>query len=260
MVVVALFTFLPGRPREPEEQIDFDRTLDEFEQRRAETLATLPDADRTTTSLAPLTRPTPASRSSATPRRCSSPSAWQPSPGADRVGEVLGDVRFGCSVSRFEANRFDVVVEHQRRTHGLALDVAPVLDTDRPDIAQLVTGAWKVPDARLPGGQGFSSLGDPAVDLRARELRLAVDTLAQDGAMVLLVLWPQYGSWADGRSRRGLPPPDRSRPHGRLHELLHQVAAQRPTPPAVLDFAGWFGPRVEDRNLRADGLHISEAR
>ncbi len=261
MTVVALLTFLPWSTADPEEQIDFDRSLDAFEQRRAETLATLPDADRTTTSLAPLDAPEPRiatfGDSTALLTAIGLANHRQAQTG---VGEVLGDVALGCSVSRFEANRFDVVVDTTPNCTDWPSTWPQVLDTDRPDIAQLVTGAWEVPDVRLPGGQGFSSLGDPAVDAFVLdELRLAVDTLAQDGAMVLLVLWPQYGSWAaDGRGEGYRHQTDPAR-MVRLHELMRQVAAERPDTARVLDFAGWFGPRVEDRNLRPDGLHISEA-
>lgn len=261
MTVVALLTFAPWARAEPEEQIDFERSLDVFEQRRAETRATLPDPDQPTTTLAPADAPEPRIAT------FGDSTALQTAIGLanhrQRVsgnGEVLGDVALGCSVSRFEANRFDVVVETTPNCTDWPATWPTVLDTDRPDIAQLVTGAWEVPDVRLPGASEFSSIGDPVVDaFILDELRLAVDTLAADGAMVLLVLWPAFGSWAaDGRGEGYRRQADPAR-MARLHELLRQVAAERPDTARVLDFAGWFGARAEDRNLRPDGIHVSEA-
>ena len=261
MVVVALLTFMPWATADPTEQIDFDRSIDVFEQRRAESRATMPEPDAPTTTLAPLDAPEPRiatfGDSTALLTAIGLANHRQALTGN---GEVLGDVTLGCSVSRFDATRFDVVARVTPACTDWPETWPSVLDTDRPDVAQLVTGAWEVPDVRLPGAQGFSAIGDPAVDAFVLdELRLAVDTLSQDGAMVLLVLWPAFGSWAaDGRSEGYRNQADPAR-MARLHELMRQVAVERPDTVRILDFAGWFGPRVEDRSLRSDGLHISEA-
>lgn len=261
MTVVALLTFMPWATADPAEQIDFDRSLDSFQQRRAESRATMPDPDAPTTTLAPLDAPEPRiatfGDSTGLLTAIGLANHRQATTGN---GEVLGDVALGCSVSRFDANRFDVVVETTPNCTDWPDTWPKVLDTDRPDIAQLVTGAWEVPDVRLPGTDRFSAIGDPAVDAFVLdELRLAADTLGQDGAMVLFVLWPAYGSWAaDGRSQGYRDQADPAR-MARLHELMRQVAAERPDTVRILDFAGWFGARAEDRSLRPDGLHISEA-
>ena len=77
--------------------------------------------------------------------------------------------------------------------------------------------------------------------------------------MVLMVLWPPYASWAaDGRSEGYRHQAERAR-MDRLHELQRQVAAERPDTVRILDLAGWVGDRAEDRSLRPDGLHFSEA-
>jgi peptidoglycan/LPS O-acetylase OafA/YrhL len=261
MTTVALLTFLPWARDDRSEQIDFEQSLETFEARRDASRAALPDPDVTTTTAAPMDAPDPRiatfGDSTALQTAIALANHRQATTG---VGEVLGDVALGCSVSRFEANRFDVVVDATAACTDWPTTWPEVLATDRPDIAQLVTGAWEVPDVRLPGAEGFSALGDPAVDAFVLdELRLAVDTLSRDGAMVLLWLWPAYGSWAaDGRSDAYARQADPAR-MARLHELMRQVAAERPDTVRVLDFAGWFGARAQDPALRPDGIHISEA-
>ena len=259
MSLVAMLAFTPWTTSPQSERIDFDRSLDSFEQRRAESRAATTVPEITTT--LPATPPTPRiatfGDSTALQTAIGLANYRQATTG---TGEVLGDVALGCSVSRFEANRFDVVVEATDACRDWPLTWPQVIDIDRPDIAQLVTGAWEVPDVRLPGAQGFSALGDPAVDAFVLdELRLAADTLSQDGAMVLMVLWPPYASWAaDGRGEGYRNQAERGR-MDRLHEIQRQVAAERPDTVRILDFAGWVGDRAEDRSLRPDGLHFSEA-
>ncbi len=256
--LVALCAFAPWTNEPTTERIDFDRSLDLFEQRRAESRAatTVPSSTTTTPIAPPVPRIATFGDSTALLTAIGLANHRQATTG---TGEVLGDVALGCSVSRFEANRFDVVVSATDACRDWPISWPQVLDVDRPDIAQLVTGAWEVPDVRLPGAQTFSALGDPAVDeFVLGELRLAVDKLAQDGAMVLMVLWPHYASWAaDGRTEGYRHQAERAR-MDRLHELQRQVAAERPDTVRILDFAGWVGDRAEDRSIRPDGLHFSE--
>ena len=89
------------------------------------------------------------------------------------------------------------------------------------------------------------------------ELTTAVDVLAADGAMVLLVLWPEYGQWAqEGKSEALQKQADPARMR-RLHELMREVAASRPATVRVLDLPAFLGPdRLADTKLRPDGLHI----
>lgn len=258
VVLVAMMTFLPWTAVDEAERIDFDRALDSFEQRRAETRSATEVAPTTTVAATP---PVPRIAT------FGDSTALQTAIGLANyrlettgTGEVLGDVALGCSVSRFDANRFDVVVPATDACRDWPLTWPQVLDVDRPDIAQLVTGAWEVPDVRLPGSRTFSSLGDPTVDAFVLdELRLAADTLSQDGAMVLMVLWPAYASWAaDGRSEGYRHQADPAR-MARLHELQRQVAAERPDTVRILDLASWVGARAEDRSIRPDGIHFSES-
>ena len=91
------------------------------------------------------------------------------------------------------------------------------------------------------------------------ELLAAVDTLSSTGALVVMVLWPEVGGWAaDGQPASIVRQMDPARME-RLHEIQREVAAQRPDTVRIIDFAGWFGDRAQDRSLRSDGVHVEES-
>jgi hypothetical protein len=174
----------------------------------------------------------------------------------ERLG---GSVALGCPLPRFEALQFARVETVKGKCTDWPTRFTETLQADPAHIAQLVTGTWDVSDAKLPGASGFAGVGDPAVDDFVRsEYLLAVDTLSAQGALVIMVLWPEAGSWAaEGQSdavRRRLDPARTAR----LHEIQREVAAQRPATVRVIDFAGWFGERAQDRSLRSDGVHVEE--
>ncbi len=84
-----------------------------------------------------------------------------------------------------------------------------------------------------------------------------MDTLSAGGAQVLLINWPEYGSWYDdgkGSAVRAQAEPERM---ARLHEIQREVVAMRPGRAAVVEFADWLGPRAQDPSLRADGMHFT---
>jgi hypothetical protein len=174
-----------------------------------------------------------------------------------RVG---GSVQLGCPVARFEALQQGRVIPVEGSCRDWGDRWPKVLAEDHADIAQLVTGTWDVADGRMPGASGFAGLGDPATDDFVRsELLAAVDTLSSSGALVVMVLWPEVGSWADdGQPASVVRQMDPARMQ-RMHELQREVAAQRPDTVRILDFAGWFGDRAQDQSLRADGVHVEES-
>ena len=171
-----------------------------------------------------------------------------------RVG---GSVELGCPVARFEALQQRVVSPVTAACRDWQEEWPQVLASDRADIAQLVTGTWDVADGRMPGAEGFAGVGDPATDDFVRsELLTAVDTLSSTGALVVLVLWPEFGSWADdGRPAAIVRQMDPAR-MDRFHELQREVAAQRPDQVRLIDFDAWLGDRAQDPGLRSDGVHL----
>ena len=261
MVVVALCALIPWPIDESARSTDFESALDDFNSRSAAT------ASRPTTTQPPAAVPQPPAIANVDTFGDSTAllmamgmgtAAAESGKQAGLVDDIGGDVELGCGVSRFDMLRveFDSVVTDQCRSwpERWSQKVA----ANHPDIAQLITGAWEVPDVRLPGSTTWSSLGDPAVDEFVRsELTTAVDLLAADGAMVLLVLWPEYGQWAqEGKTEALQRQADPARMR-RLHELMREVAASRPATVRILDLPAFLGPeRLADQTLRTDGLHI----
>ena len=183
--------------------------------------------------------------------------AQYPSP----LAGVGGEAQLGCGVSRFERRmvEWDEVISENCKTWPTLWpqSVANI----QPDIAMLVTGAWEVPDVVVPGTGTWSALGDPAVNAFVRsEIAGAVDLLASQGSMVLLVLYPPYGSWADdGKPEAVSRQADPAR-MAVLHQILRDIAAERPNTTRVFDFSAALGPvALADQTIRPDGLHIPEA-
>ena len=174
-----------------------------------------------------------------------------------KFGAVRGDAKLGCGVSRFAALRVDMVVPQDEECAAWPQRWAAQVAATRPDIALLVSAVWEVPDVQLPGSSRWTAIGDPAVDAFIKsEFTTAVDVLSSKGAMVALVTWPAYGTWADdGRPDAVSRQMDPAR-MARFNEILAEVAASRPATSRLIDFAGWLGDRSQDRSLRADGTHF----
>jgi peptidoglycan/LPS O-acetylase OafA/YrhL len=174
-------------------------------------------------------------------------------------GAVLADgpysVELGCPVSRFESIRVDFIVEITERCTNWPTRWVEQLQAPH-EIVQLITGAWEIPDAQLPGDSEHRSIEDPAVEsFIESEMLAAVDTLSSRGALVLLVLYPPDDQTIPAaESERLLMPESRTR---RFHDVLRRVAEQRPEVARVVDLAGWFGARSQDRSWRSDGVHLS---
>jgi len=172
------------------------------------------------------------------------------------VGDA-GDSALGCGVSRFEKRRVDQVFGYTEECISWPTRWAAAIESQQPNIAQLVTGSWEVTDALLPGATEFSAIGDPVVDeFIHSELLTAVDVLGKDGAMVLLVLWPQFSDFVGdtgGPGERAKADPARM---ARLHQIMRQVADERPDSVRILDLQSMLADRLQDQSLRPDGIHI----
>ena len=173
-----------------------------------------------------------------------------------RVG---GRIELGCPVVRFEALQQRGVTRVTDSCRDWPEEWPQALAEDPADVVQLVTGTWDVADGRLPGAEGFAGVGDPVIDDFVRsELLAAVDALGSTGALVVMVLWPEFGSWADdGRPDAIVRQMDPAR-MDRFHELQREVAAQRPDQVRIIDLDGWLGDRAQDPSLRPDGVHLEQ--
>ncbi|HMU81045.1 MAG TPA: hypothetical protein PKC57_12370, partial [Microthrixaceae bacterium] len=79
------------------------------------------------------------------------------------------------------------------------------------------------------------------------------------GALVVLVTWPRFGDWVAGGRSGVLGDQVDGERMSRMNRILTEVAARRPESVRVVDLAGWLGDRSQDRALRPDGVHFSEA-
>jgi peptidoglycan/LPS O-acetylase OafA/YrhL len=255
VAVVAAVAFIPLPVDESERTLDFDRDLASYEEFLAEQAGRQPAS---TTSTAVPTPPVPrvAVFGDSTALGVGiGLGQWSIDTG--RLGVARGDTKLGCGVSRYAQLKADILVTPAPDCINWPLRWAALVAETKPDVALLFSSVWEVPDARLPGTSGFSAIGDPAVDDFIRsEFLTAVDMLSSSGALVLLMTAPPYGSWAaDGRPDAVRRQADPAR-MARFNEILAEVAAQRPDTARLIDFAGWLGPRSEDRSLRADGTHF----
>ena len=265
VVIAGLAMLLPTNTADPEGRLDFDQAaLDQaalLEQQGSTTEAptTAPvDPSNTATTAAPPEPPVPvlATFGDSTALLMGLGMLQYAAETGTFVG-TAGDAALGCGVSRFEKRRVDEVFGYTEECVSWPTRWAAAIDDQQPNIAQLITGSWEVTDALLPGASQYSAIGDPAVDDFIRsELLEAVDILGRDGAMVLLVLWPQF---TDAVANAGTPgerakgDPARM---ARLHEIMREVAEQRPESVRVLDLQALLGDRLQDEQLRPDGVHI----
>lgn len=272
VAVVAVLALLPFRVDESTKSTDFDAALDAFNSQGStaapaapqQPAPPAPEAAPGPTDVAPAPVP-PAQARLATYGDSTGMlmalglgpyGAAYPSP----LAGVGGEAQLGCGVSRFERRfvEWDEVIEERCKTWPTLWPQS--VATLQPDIAMLVTGAWEVPDVMLPGTNTWSALGDPAVDAFVRsEISAAVDLLAAQGSLVLIVLYPAYGPWADdGKSDAIARQADPAR-MAVLHQILRDIAAERPDTTRVYDFAASLGPvALADPAIRPDGLHIPE--
>jgi hypothetical protein len=121
------------------------------------------------------------------------------------------------------------------------------------DVAVVQIGPWDVTDRKIDGR--WTHVGEPAYDdFLRREMHLAVDVLASDGAVVAWLSSPRIEF---GNGDHPISDPARM---DRLNELLAEVDEARPEM-VVLDLRGYLRslPGDEmDRELRPDGVHFSE--
>ncbi|HTN99837.1 MAG TPA: acyltransferase, partial [Microthrixaceae bacterium] len=176
-----------------------------------------------------------------------------------QLGDAGGDVALGCGVSRFQMLKVEVTRAPSDECASWQPRWAKVVAEMKPDISQLITGAWEVPDAQLPGSNEWTSIGNPQADeFIHSELLAAVDTLSSAGGMVLLVLWPQYAPWTDDKGIPALAAQHEPARLERLHQIMREVAGERPATTRLLDLPEYLGPeRLADQALRPDGIHIS---
>lgn len=272
IVIVAVIAFtIPTDTADPEGRLDFeqaaadlDALLEEQEARQQEQEARQEErssdaAPAPTTTAAPEVVPTPSIATFGDSTAVLMAIALvKYGINSGEFAALPGGALLGCGVSRFAALRLDTETAISEECAAWPQRWSGAVQ-NQPDIAQLVTGPWEVTDARVPGSDRFAAIGDPAVDaFITSELLAAVDLLGSNGAMVLLVLWPRNSAFVAAASSEGVRSSSDPARWARLHQILREVAAQRPRTARVLDLEAYLGTRVDDPGLRPDGIHIPE--
>jgi lysophospholipase L1-like esterase len=129
------------------------------------------------------------------------------------------------------------------------------------DVALVQFGPWDVRPHQLEPGGPFLVVGeDPELDAAlGRQLAEGVDVLLEEVPVVVLVASPDvtFGRVAGRDPGRASPDADPAR-MARFRALLDEVAASRDRV-AVVDLHGHLAGRDDDRRLRPDGVHFTEA-
>jgi hypothetical protein len=274
-VAIALLAFVPWPGGDDSRRTDFDAALEAFDRLGGGSPAS---------SVPPTSSPAPGARdgseaSGADGTAASAPAAPRQPPVVGVFGDstalavgvgyeawlrrtgsptrLVGNAELGCGVSRFERRRDDQLVELSPLCAAWPERFGRIVDADRPDVVILNSSVWETADAQLPGDGTWRALGDPRVDdFVRREFLEAVDLLGRHGALVLLMTWPEHGTWADdGRPDAVSRQYDPARMR-RLHELYREVVEQRPGQVELLDFSAWLGDRAQERRWRTDGTHF----
>ena len=253
-VAVVAFASLPSASQSPADELDFEGATDRLDS-ALEAQATAP-----TTTAAPAVVPVPklATFGDSTALLMGIGMVQYAAESGTIFGQK-GDAALGCGVSRFDSRRVDTVFGYSPECEEWPTRWKTIIDQQMPDVVQLVTGAWETTDVKIPDATEFSALGDPAVDAYVKsEILTAVDVLGSSGALVLLVLWPQPSAFVSEGATEGVRNKADPARWSRLHELMREVAQERPANVQVVDLAGYLGDRAEDPGLRPDGVHIRE--
>jgi peptidoglycan/LPS O-acetylase OafA/YrhL len=174
-----------------------------------------------------------------------------------RLRSIGGDAEFACPLIRVAVLELERPTTPDEACTDWESGWAQQVQELDPSIVQVVTGVWDVADVRLSPDGDVTSIADAGTaEFIVDELSAAVDVLSANGALVVFVLWPSSGEWASGvpDAERARLDPARTQ---HFHALQRRVAAQRPDVVRVLDLSGSLGQRVDDPELRPDGVHIA---
>jgi peptidoglycan/LPS O-acetylase OafA/YrhL len=180
----------------------------------------------------------------------------------DRMAPGLGNPNVGCGLIEGGVRRVGGV---KTRTPD---ECAGWLDRWRADaerndvdIAVVQLGPWEVYDQQLPTGGPFLTIGeDDELDREVRRrLDEAVATLLDHAGFVALLASPdvEFGR-VDGRDPpRSLPESDPDRME-RFRDIVREVAAAHDRV-GVVDLASYLADHDDERRLRPDGVHFTDA-
>ncbi len=173
------------------------------------------------------------------------------------VTGVLGIAELGCGIARYGQRKVVGIEDTRPECDNWEQTWKAQLRVSRPDVA-LVFSQWELADRRVPTVPGWGHVGEARIDeYFTQEFLAATDLLSADGALVIWLTVPYFGSAIDDQLS-----PDQRRAHepervDALNAIIRKVVEQRPETTRLIDLAAWMKPRTEDRTLRKDGEHFN---
>ncbi|HEX4903058.1 MAG TPA: acyltransferase [Acidimicrobiales bacterium] len=178
--------------------------------------------------------------------------------GIDAWGRRTGEVRivggttpFGCTLTKDPA--------YQPGGDGRGEDPCdwpvtwpPAIRATDAEVALVQFGTWDIVERPIPGHEGRFEIGEPTFDKYLLErIDGANELLLRDfRSVVWLTLAPPAPSTD--------PPPDTDVRVDRFNELVRAGAARASGRVQVVDLGAWIeAGRLDDRDLRPDGVHFS---
>jgi hypothetical protein len=171
---------------------------------------------------------------------------------------VEGEVELGCGIARGGARKTFMVEHTKPECDSWATSWVKQVRADDPDVTVVAPGQWELVDHMMEGDLVWRRMGDPWWDLYVyNEILAATDVLASNGALVVWLTVPDFGTVDADRLpgwQRASHDPRRVQ---RLNEILREAVAQRPDTARLVDLAEWMAPHVNDTELRDDGTHYN---
>jgi peptidoglycan/LPS O-acetylase OafA/YrhL len=167
-------------------------------------------------------------------------------------------VELGCGIARYGKRKVFTVESTKPDCDSWGATWAGIVRGDHPDMVVVAPGQWELVDHLMRGDSVWRHMGDPTWDAYVKsELLAANDVLASNGALVVWLNVPDYGTVDAERLpawQRQSHDPARV---ARLNQILAEVVAERPTSARLVDLRSWMEPRRDDTNLRDDGTHYN---
>ncbi|MCC6227280.1 MAG: acyltransferase [Microthrixaceae bacterium] len=174
-----------------------------------------------------------------------------------QIRSVLGIAELGCGIARYGQRKVVDVEDTKPQCDNWPQTWGAQLDASRPDLA-LVFSQWELVDRKMRGDDAWRHVGDPVLDqYYTREFLAATDLLASQGALVVWVTIPYFGSALDDQLSPGQLRGHEPQRVDALNTIIRAVVDQRPATARLIDLATWMNPRLEDRTLRKDGEHFN---
>jgi hypothetical protein len=172
---------------------------------------------------------------------------------------IGGIAQVGCGLVRGGYRKFTGIEQVPSHCDTWPTTWPQEIQRTHPQIAVVTTCQWEMVDRKLVGDTVWRSLGDPIYDARVQaDLSQATDVLAAQGALVIWLTCPQFGSVDNTQDNADMLASHQPARVDRLNAIIRDVVASRPATARVVDLGGWMAPHVQDTSMRSDGEHFDD--